>query len=130
MYTTLFPHRGDRIVLDSNLVPTGFDATAVRLMAKGLEDRFPDFARFVVAHPEYGLGTTPTEVRAKYLDLAARLDKTPFQGVDGSLFRLVTFAFLYNDAQLPVLAEVWKAIDTNQPTPTSATWRSTGSATR
>ncbi|MDX3660012.1 alpha/beta hydrolase [Streptomyces sp. ID05-26A] len=117
VFTTLFPHHSDRIVLDSNLVPTGFDATAVRLMAKGLEDRFPDFADFVAAHPEYGLGATSAEVRAKYFALAARLDKAPFQGVDGSLFRWVTLAFLYNDAQLPALAEVWKAIDTNQPPP-------------
>ncbi|MGC7096035.1 hypothetical protein ACPZ19_15285 [Amycolatopsis lurida] len=26
---------------------------------EGFEDRFPDFAEFVAAHPEYGLGTTP-----------------------------------------------------------------------
>jgi pimeloyl-ACP methyl ester carboxylesterase len=53
VYTTLFPRRSDRIVLDSNLAPGGLDGTASRLLAQGFDDRFPDFAAFAVAHPEY-----------------------------------------------------------------------------
>ncbi|MEV7037222.1 alpha/beta hydrolase [Amycolatopsis sp. NPDC051061] len=116
VYTTLFPERSDRIVLDSNLAPGGLDVTASRLLAQGFDDRFPDFAAFAVAHPEFGLGRTPSEVRAKYFDIARRLDAQPNpQGVDGKLFRQVTFGMLYYDATLPYLASAWHALDTGAP---------------
>lgn len=122
VYTTLFPQHSDRILLDSNLAPGGLDVTASRLFARGFEDRFPDFAAFAVAHPEYALGTTPAQVQAKYFDLAARLDASPnSQGVDGKLFRLLTFGEFYSDATLPYLAAAWHALDTGRPVPPSPT---------
>ncbi|RSM78096.1 hydrolase [Amycolatopsis sp. WAC 01375] len=120
VYATLFPDRSDRIVLDSNLVPSGLDRVASRLFGPGMEKRFPDFAEFAAARPEYDLGTTPEEVTAKYFDLAARLDKAPVQGFDGTLFRLATFASLYRDSRMPELAAIWHALDTNQPPPPAA----------
>ncbi|MBL7253566.1 alpha/beta fold hydrolase [Actinoplanes sp. LDG1-01] len=117
VYTTLFPRRSDRIVLDSNLGPGGYDRTGFRRLALGLEDRFPDFAKFVAANPQYGLGTTPKQVRAKFSELAARLDKAPAQGIDGSLFRGITFDALYVDAGMPGLAAKWQALDTGRPLP-------------
>lgn len=117
VYATMFPDRGDRIVLDSNLGPGGYDVTAMRRFAQGMEDRFPDFAAYAAAHPEYGLGTTPDQVTAKYFDLATRLDAQPVQGVDGLTFRGITFEYLYSDAALPALARTWQAIDTDQPVP-------------
>lgn len=118
VYTTMFPKRGDRVVLDSNLGPGGYDVTAMRLFARGMEDRFPDFAAFAAAHPRYGLGTTPEQVTAKFFDLAERLEATPVQGVDGTLFRGLTFDRLYSDALMPRLAETWQALDTDRPLPT------------
>jgi len=116
VYTTLFPQRSDRIVLDSNVGPGGLDVDGSRMFAQGFEDRFPDFAAFAAAHPEYGLGTTPAQVTAKYFDLARRLDAEPSpQGVDGALFRQVTFGMFYNDATLPYLASAWHALDTGSP---------------
>ncbi|WP_413103197.1 alpha/beta fold hydrolase [Streptomyces sp. Inha503] len=115
VYATLFPERGDRLVLDSNLGPGGLDATGARMMARGLEDRFPDFAAFAAARPQYGLGTTPKQVTEKFHELADRLDRKPVQGVDGSYFRLLTFSFSYRDSRLPIVAEAWRALDTNQP---------------
>ncbi|GHH39169.1 alpha/beta hydrolase [Lentzea cavernae] len=117
VYATMFPDRGDRIVLDSNLGPGGYDVTAMRLFARGLEDRFPDFAAYAAAHPDYGLGTTPEQVTAKYFDLAKRLDAAPVQGVTGLAFRGLTFEYLYSDAALPALAKTWQAIEANQPVP-------------
>ncbi|MDX3853098.1 alpha/beta hydrolase [Streptomyces sp. AK02-01A] len=117
VYTMLFPERGDRIVLDSNLGPDGYDVTAMRMFARGLQDRFPDFAKFAAAHPEYGLGTTPGQVTAKYFDLALRLDGKPVQGLDGTLFRGATFGLLYSDASFATLAEIWQALDTDKPLP-------------
>ncbi|MBB4686819.1 alpha/beta hydrolase [Amycolatopsis jiangsuensis] len=116
-YASMFPDRGDRIVLDSNLGPGGYDYTAMRGFARGMEDRFPDFADYAAAHPEYGLGTTPERVTAKFFDLAKRLDATPVHGVNGLAFRGVTFEYLYADASFPTLAKTWQLLDTNQPLP-------------
>ncbi|MEW2401038.1 alpha/beta hydrolase [Streptomyces sp. NPDC046862] len=117
VYTTLFPGRSDRIVLDSNMGPGGYDVTAARLFARGMEDRFPDFAAFAAAHPEYGLGTTPEQVTATFFDLAKRLETTPVQDIDGTMFRGMTFDLLYSDAGIPKLAEAWQALDKGKPLP-------------
>ncbi|GAA0617553.1 alpha/beta hydrolase [Kutzneria viridogrisea] len=118
VYTTLFPQHSDRIVLDSNLGPGGWDAAGERLWGQGVQDRFPDFAKFAAANnAEYRLGSTPEQVTAKYFELAARLDRTPVQGVDGATFRMFTFGLLFGNPGLPKLAEFWRALDTNQPLP-------------
>ncbi|WP_327665044.1 MULTISPECIES: alpha/beta hydrolase [unclassified Streptomyces] len=117
VYATLFPDRGDRIVLDSNLGPGGYDVTAFRLLARGMEDRFPDFAAFVAGEPEYGLGSTPKEVAATYDDLAQRLTRKPVDGVDGTLFRGISLEYLFSDARMPELAKLWQALDKGGPLP-------------
>ncbi|GAB3435583.1 alpha/beta hydrolase [Actinophytocola sediminis] len=118
VYATLFPRRGDRIVLDSALGPDGADIEASRGFGRGFEDSFPDFAAFVADRPEYGLGRTQEQVRAKYFELAARLDRTPRpDGVDGKRFRKSTLEGLYLHSQFPALAETWRAVDTGQPLP-------------
>ena len=119
VYTTMFPKHSDRVVLDSNPGPGGYDVTAMRMFARGMEDRFPDFAAFAAAHPEYGLGTTPEQVRAKFFDLAKRLEAKPVHGFDGTSFRWMTFEGLYSDAGMPLVAKTWQALDTNQPPPPS-----------
>lgn len=122
VYTTLFPQRSDRIVLDSNLGPGGWDYPSERLWSRGFEDRFPDFARFAAAnHRQYGLGRTARQVRAKYFELAERLDEKPVQTpdgpFDGAAFRLINFGLLYGPTQLPLLATLWQALDAGQPPP-------------
>ncbi|WP_411145693.1 alpha/beta hydrolase [Streptomyces sp. x-80] len=120
VYTALFPHRGDRIVLDSSLPPEGYDVDALRSQSAGFESRFPDFAKFAAsAAQRYHLGSTPAAVREKYFPLAARLDHTPVQGYDGTAFRAVTAGMLQADSELAKLAETWHALDTNQPPPDS-----------
>lgn len=110
VYATLFPERGDRIVLDSNLGPGGYDIEAMRAFGHGLEVRFPDFAEFAARHPEYGLGSTPDEVTAKYHELAARLDREPVAAYNGSIFRGMTFSSLYGQ-DMAVLARAWQSLD-------------------
>ncbi|SDW51446.1 alpha/beta hydrolase fold [Amycolatopsis xylanica] len=118
VYATLFPQRGDRIVLDSNVHPGGWDYANDRYFAQGFEDRFPDFAKFAAANDgTYHLGATPEQVTAKYFDLAGRLDKKPVREIDGAAFRMLTFGFLYNDAGMPLVAKIWRAVDTDQPLP-------------
>ncbi|MFI5592419.1 alpha/beta hydrolase [Amycolatopsis sp. NPDC051758] len=117
VYTTLFPRNSDRVVLDSSLPEKGWDAEGGRGFGRGFEERFPDFAKWAAARPGYGLGHTPAQVRAKYFDLAGRLDRAAVQGVDGPAFRQYSFIYSYDDRQFPLLAESWKALDTNQPLP-------------
>lgn len=121
VYAQLFPERTDRIVLDSNLGPDGYDRTAMRLFGQGMADRFPDFAEFAAReNAKYGLGATPEEVTATFFELAARLDREPVGGVDGSLFRGITFSFLYGDFRMPELAGNWRLLDQGQPLPPPA----------
>ncbi|WP_242504377.1 alpha/beta fold hydrolase [Promicromonospora panici] len=62
-YASLFPERSDRVVVDSNLGATSLDQGALRRFGLGMEDRFPDFAKWAAPrHESYGLGTT----RARY----------------------------------------------------------------
>ncbi|HEU5470265.1 MAG TPA: alpha/beta hydrolase [Actinophytocola sp.] len=118
VYATLFPHRTDRIVLDSAVGPEGFDVTASRRLALGFQIRFPDFAAWAAQRDAtYGLGATPAAITAKYFELATRLDREPFQGADGALFRTFTFSRLYDDRTFPELAEVWQAVDAAGPLP-------------
>jgi pimeloyl-ACP methyl ester carboxylesterase len=118
VYATLFPDRGDRIMLDSATGPGGWDASFTRLFGRGVEERFPDFVPYAAAQ---GLGETLEQVRAKYFDLAARLDATPSpEGYTGQVFRHITFAAFYYDRSLPGLARTWQALDTGQPVPPGA----------
>ncbi|MDA3625894.1 alpha/beta hydrolase [Saccharopolyspora sp. WRP15-2] len=118
VYTAMFPQRSDRFLIDSATGPDGWDSEFSRSFGQGFEDRFPDFAEFAAANPEYGLGETPEQVAAKYFELAARLDETPSpDGYNGQAFRFATFAALYYDRELPRLAETWHALDTGTPVP-------------
>ncbi|TCO55764.1 alpha/beta hydrolase [Actinocrispum wychmicini] len=131
VYTQLFPQRTDRIVLDSNLGPGGYDRTAMRLFGRGMADRFPDFAKFAAAdNATYGLGATPEEVTAKFFELAARLDRKPVGGVDGSLFRGLTFGILFSDFRMPELAGNWRLLDRGQPLPPAVPASDNASAAR
>ncbi|WND34127.1 alpha/beta hydrolase [Streptomyces sp. BB1-1-1] len=118
VYTTLFPRRSAQIVLDSAMGPKGSGPSASRGFGEGVEDRFPDFAKYLSEHPEYGFGTSVEGIRAKYFEIAARLDAEPRpDGFDGKRFRKVTFEKLYLDQWLPELAEIWRAVETGQPLP-------------
>ncbi|MFD2466417.1 alpha/beta hydrolase [Amycolatopsis silviterrae] len=118
VYATLFPDRTDRIVLDSVLGPDGYDITASRRFAEGMQDRFPDFAKWSAArNSSYGLGATPAEVTANYFQLADKLDRHPAGGFDGSLFRSATHSLIYQTSAFPRLAQLWQTFLANQEPP-------------
>ncbi|MGW2094817.1 alpha/beta hydrolase [Promicromonospora sukumoe] len=117
VYTTLFPDTSDRVVIDSVLGPDGYDVQQMRRFARGLQDRFPDFAEYAAAHPEYGLGTTPEQVEAKFYELVEKLEANPQPDMDAMKFRVDTFGYLYSDATIPVVAKMWRLVDTGQPQP-------------
>ena len=89
-YATLFPLRGDRIVLDSVLGAGGYDHKAQLRFAIGFDDRFPDFAKFCDGKPAVRAGHHARAGSSQVSDLAARLDRKPIGGVDGSLLRNLT----------------------------------------
>ncbi|GAA3924110.1 alpha/beta hydrolase [Amorphoplanes auranticolor] len=111
-YLSLFPDTIDRIVFDSNLADTHLDRDGLRRFARGVEETFPDFAKWAAArHASYGLGRTPAQVRKTYFTVAERLDKTPAaDGTTGAIFRYLTFAHLYGDIQYGALAGIWQSL--------------------
>jgi pimeloyl-ACP methyl ester carboxylesterase len=110
-YASLFPERTDRIVLDSNVGDTHLDRDGMRRFALGMEQTFPDFAKWAAArHGSYGLGRTPDEVRATFFEVAKRLDEQPLQGIDGGLFRAVMFGSLFAESQYATAAQLWQTV--------------------
>ncbi|SEP49478.1 alpha/beta hydrolase [Amycolatopsis saalfeldensis] len=115
VYTTLFPQRSDRIILDSSLGPGGLDYDAMRLWGPGFQERFPDFAEYAAAQPGHPLGTTPAQVTAKFNQLADLYDRHPVPGLDGAAFRLVSFSLLYNNKAFPKMVNFLVGVDPSQP---------------
>ncbi|WP_344085450.1 alpha/beta fold hydrolase [Luedemannella helvata] len=76
VYATLFPHRVDRMVLDSandaDRVWRPFEVERTAAM----ERTFEAFTAYVAANPAYGLGATPAEVTAALRGLLARAPVT------------------------------------------------------
>lgn len=124
VYRTLFPQEIDRMVIDSSVDPGKRGYDDFRTFSAAMEDRWPDLARFAVAHQDLlHLGGTPAQVRRAYLRLTAALDRHPVTvpgtetPVDGNLVRLFTWQLSYNDASMiptddapvPPLARLWRA---------------------
>lgn len=113
-YDAMFPERADRVVLDSNIGDTHLSQDVIRLFGPGMEETFPDFAKWAAKrHGTYGFGRTPAQVRATFFELAERLHETPLAGVDGMIFRMGTFGYLYSPGQYPKIAELWEAVLTD-----------------
>lgn len=111
VYANLFPDRTDRVLLDSNVDPSLLWHNVLRAFGPADEIRFPDFENWLAARSaQYGLGSTPQQVRATYFTLAAKLDAAPLRGVTGNQFRAVTRAAMYSDANFPVLAQIWQKV--------------------
>jgi pimeloyl-ACP methyl ester carboxylesterase len=110
-YVSMFPGTADRVVLDSNVGDTHLDQEGLRRFAQGMEQTFPDFARWAAErHTAYGLGRTPAQVRATYFETAERLDRQPVQGVDGALFRQGVFGGLYSPLSYGRTAQTWQTL--------------------
>ncbi|GAA3015078.1 alpha/beta hydrolase [Kitasatospora albolonga] len=119
VYTTMFPNRTDRVVLDSNDDPDPAKVGRGWLAAfgPGTEDRFPDFARWAAAPDNpLRLAERPEQVRPLFLELAARLDREPLpwpganpEALDGNALREALLNTLYDDERFPSLAQLMRA---------------------
>ncbi|MFF6874228.1 alpha/beta hydrolase [Streptomyces sp. NPDC012474] len=119
VYAQLFPHRTDRIVLDSNNDPDHTRVTRNWLAAfeTGVEDNFPEFAKWAsrTGNPNR-VARTPAEVRSGFLRLAARLDRDPLPWpgahpprLDGNALRQTMLSSLYDPDDYPTLAKTIRA---------------------
>jgi pimeloyl-ACP methyl ester carboxylesterase len=80
VYTELFPHRADRIVLDSGADPRLMWRDLIRDSAREAERAFTRWTRWTARYEKvYGLGATPREVRRTFRDLVARANRTPVE---------------------------------------------------
>nr|WP_042189634.1 alpha/beta hydrolase [Kibdelosporangium sp. MJ126-NF4]CEL18792.1 secreted hydrolase [Kibdelosporangium sp. MJ126-NF4]CTQ96355.1 secreted hydrolase [Kibdelosporangium sp. MJ126-NF4] len=111
VYTTMFPARSDRIVLDSVLDPRDLWQGAWRNWGPAIEERFGDFAAWAAdRNSEYGLGATPKAVRDTYFALAAKLDAKPAGALTGNGFRIRNRIGLISDEYFPEQAKLWQAV--------------------
>ncbi|MFF6977440.1 alpha/beta hydrolase [Streptomyces sp. NPDC008343] len=119
-FAELFPHRTDRIVLDSNDNPDPVRAERAWLESfeAGVEDNFPEFAKWASrpGNPDRVAGA-PAEVRSRFLALAARLDREPLPWpganpaeLDGNGLRQTMLDSLYDPEDYPVLAKLMLAV--------------------
>ncbi|MGK4585889.1 alpha/beta fold hydrolase [Kitasatospora sp. HPMI-4] len=113
VYTSLFPARTDRVVLDSTVAPGG-EQQAIGLFSEGAADTFPALAEYLAGHDgTLHLGATPEAVRATYLRLATELDRAPLTLADGRTLtgvalRAITYTSLTNPRYYPLAAAVWE----------------------
>nr|WP_255645826.1 alpha/beta hydrolase [Actinoplanes polyasparticus] len=111
-YASMFPRTTDRVILDSNLGDTALTRESQRRYGLGMEQAFPDFARWLAdRHGAYGLGRTPKDVRQTYFALAERLDSRPVSGLDGRFFRQFTYVSLFNKSSYGILAQLWQSLN-------------------
>jgi len=114
VYTTLFPRRSDRIVLDSAIDPKLVWYDMWRTWGQAVAVRLPDFTKWAAARDDvYDLGSSPAAVQRTYNRLARTLDSEPREmpesdAITGNLFRELTRSYLYSDYFFPELAEIWQ----------------------
>ncbi|MBR8641577.1 alpha/beta fold hydrolase [Streptomyces tuirus] len=119
VYSQLFPHRTDRVVLDSNNNPDPTRVTRNWLAAfeVGVEDNFPEFAKWAArADNPDRLARTAADVRPLFLRLADRLDRKPLPWpganppqLDGNALRQTMLTSLYDPDDYPALAKTIRA---------------------
>ncbi|MFJ5529012.1 alpha/beta hydrolase [Streptomyces sp. NPDC093261] len=119
VYSRLFPHRIDRMVLDSNddPDPTRISRGWLAAYETGAEDSFPEFAKWASAPGNQDrLAASPAEVRPLFLRLAAHLDRAPIpwpganpEQLNGNVLRQTMLDSLYSPSRFPALARLMLA---------------------
>ncbi|MFB0629762.1 alpha/beta hydrolase [Streptomyces sp. AB3(2024)] len=86
VYAQMFPRHTDRFVLDSASDPTRVWQGMFQGMAEGADAAFARWSEWTALHDrEYGLGSTPAEVRRTFWDLVARADREPVDSAGAPL---------------------------------------------
>lgn len=80
VFTQMFPHRSDRIVLDSAIDPTAYMTGSIRNSGPLNEAALDDWAAWTAARDaEYHLGTTEQQVRATVEGLIRQAARSPIR---------------------------------------------------
>ncbi|MFE1012688.1 alpha/beta hydrolase [Streptomyces sp. NPDC058794] len=119
VYAQLFPHRTDRIVLDSvdNPDPSRVARAWLAGHEQGVEDTFPHFAAWASrpGNPDR-LARRAADVRPMFLRLAEQLDREPIpwpganpEELNGNVLRQALLDGLYRPSRYPALAELVRA---------------------
>ncbi|MFE1023343.1 alpha/beta hydrolase [Streptomyces sp. NPDC058818] len=116
VYSQLFPHRTDRIVLDSvdNPDPARVNRAWLAGHEQGVQDTFPHFAAWASkpGNPDR-VARRASDVRPMFLRLAARLDREPIpwpganpEELNGNVLRQAMLDGLYRPSRYPTLAKL------------------------
>ncbi|MGW7277752.1 alpha/beta hydrolase [Streptomyces sp. NPDC054844] len=119
VYSQLFPHRTDRIVLDSvdNPDPTRVNRAWLAGHEQGVEDTFPHFAAWASkpGNPDR-VARRASDVRPMFLRLAARLDHEPIpwpganpEELNGNVLRQTMLDSFASPSRYPTLAKLMRA---------------------
>jgi pimeloyl-ACP methyl ester carboxylesterase len=106
VYTQMFPHRTDRVVLDSAVDPDGYGPRLLRDNGPAIRAGLRDWAGWAAEHhDEYGLGATPDAVIATVTAVDAAAARTPLRvgpyTVDEHVVPALVFSGLYDDRDAP-----------------------------
>ncbi|MYY02921.1 MULTISPECIES: alpha/beta hydrolase [unclassified Streptomyces] len=109
VYAQMFPHRADRIVLDSSTDPTATQYQLFQRAGRPLEEALDDWAGWAALHDgTYRLGSTPARVRAGVEELLDGAERRPVEvsGVrlTAPVLRLVLRQFIQHEEYDPALA--------------------------
>jgi pimeloyl-ACP methyl ester carboxylesterase len=119
VYAQLFPHRTDRIVLDSvdNPDPRRVNRGWLAAYEQGVEDTFPHFAAWASepGNPDR-VADRAADVRPMFLRLAARLDREPVpwpganpEELNGNVLRQTMLDSFAAPSRYPTLARLMRA---------------------
>ncbi|MEJ1196183.1 MULTISPECIES: alpha/beta hydrolase [unclassified Streptomyces] len=119
VYAQLFPHRTDRVVLDSldDPDPTRVNRAWLAGHEQGVEDTFPHFAAWASkpGNPDR-VAREASDVRPMFLRLAARLDREPIpwpganpEELNGNVLRQTMLDSFAAPSRYPTLAKLMRA---------------------
>lgn len=118
VYTSLYPQRSDRIVLDSAVDPDLVWRDMWQTWNAAVPERINDFYSYAATYGGiFGLGDTPAAVRTAYTGIVVALDRTPLDLgdgliLDGNYLRELTRSLLYSDYYLPLLSSLVAEVGT------------------
>ncbi|GAA1402158.1 alpha/beta hydrolase [Kitasatospora putterlickiae] len=128
VYAELFPGRTDRFVLDANVSPNVTWQDRLASWDPASELRFEDFAAWAAERDAtLRFGATPAAVRANYLALAAKLDRTPVTHpvagpVNGNLWRAIYRFDSYHESLFQEIADWWRFLADDGAGPVPYWW--------
>ncbi|MFE0425065.1 alpha/beta hydrolase [Streptomyces sp. NPDC058953] len=123
VYTQMFPHRSDRMVLDSAVDPKLAWRSMLQSWAYGAEPAFDRFVKWAAGENDrFGFGATPKAVAKTFWDIVAQAEREPLRlgdlTVDGDQVRdYMRAAFFYREVGAANLA-LFKEAAAGKPVPT------------